>query len=289
MYSAIVLDYGHGGQDPNTGEYLTPGGKQYRFTDRIPNLWIGEGITNRQTAARLIALLLQSGVRVLDCVARREWTTAPAWTDLEQADVPLQDRVDYCNKHADTLVLSLHSNAVGETIEGPSRSARGVAVFTSPGKTAADGIATALDAAFREAFEGEPVSVRSGDWSDGDVDREANFKMLRGPKAPAVLVECLFFTNLVDAEYLLSPRGQDVIAGAYLEGVLPHLTRSAPRPLPAPERAGPGWRAYAAWVEASDGVGPRGRPLSPWAKLPEDERRKWRAVARAVRFRAGAA
>ena len=59
-YDGIVVDYGHGGMID--GKYQTAG-KQYCFTDH-EDYWIGEGITNRKTAAFLIKLALRSGIRV---------------------------------------------------------------------------------------------------------------------------------------------------------------------------------------------------------------------------------
>lgn len=223
-FHTVLLDYGHGGLDPSTGAYLTPGAKQYTFTDVEPHLFIGEGVTNRETAWRLARRLLAAGVRVYDVVAGADLTGEPSFEDLEQHDVSLVDRVRNANRFREgALLVSLHSNAVGNAIHGPSQSARGASVWTSRGQTASDHIATTLHEAFADAFRGEPVRMMRGDFADGDVDHEADFYVLAKSKMPAVLGEVLFFTNVDDARFLTSEAGQDCIADAYLAGLKPWL------------------------------------------------------------------
>ena len=188
-YTGLVLDYGHGGMID--GKYQTAG-KQYTFTDH-DDYWIGEGVTNRKTAAFLIKLALRSEIRVWDCVARREWTEAPTWQELEQNDTSLG-----------------------------SQSARGVVMFTSKGQTQADPIAESITESFK-VIVAPDIPVRRGDRSDGDQDAEAQFYVLRKTVAPAILGEVGFFTNIDDARYLDSEQGQRRIARAYLCGIRPFL------------------------------------------------------------------
>jgi len=285
-FPGVCIDYGHGGEID--GKYQNPSSKQYTFTDH-GDLFIGEGITNRMTAVRLIALALAAGVRVWDCVAQKEWTTIPgSWRDLEQQNVGLSTRTRYANTACPkALYLSIHSNAIGNSLKGPSQNARGVCFFTSPGKTFSDTIATAVHKAFERAFADEPVYTRRGDWSDGDVDHEANFHVLRETKSSAVLGEVLFFTNIHDARYLLSSEGQDVIAQAYWDGLEEFLEatrepvgRDLPECCYAPSTAEPAHRAYAAYNRAGEnkGLNYQGKPCPTWDELPEDIRVKWRAA-----------
>lgn len=228
-FTALILDYGHGGIIDR--KYQTAG-KQYHFTDQpgaqlhggVPSLF--EGVSNRDTAARLIPMLLAAGVRVEDCVARRQHVVAPGdWRQLEQRDTPLQDRTAYANGVCSVLgadrclYLSLHSNAIGNGISGPSLSARGVDIYTSRGQTLADQVATTLHAAMAESLPGHGMPVRRGDWTDGDVDHESGFWVLRKPVCPAVLTETGFFTNIHDAAFLASEQGQAVLAGAIFRGL----------------------------------------------------------------------
>ena len=220
MFRPVVIDYGHGGVDG--GQYKPSNSKQYTFTDRTPNLWVGEGIINRCIAAKVIGRLINQGFVVYDAVAGKRWETAPTWMELEQRDVPLETRVAYANEkyRGDRAVfVSLHSNAIGNSISGPSVNARGISIFTSVGQTESDSLADNL----YEAFKQNPLTgltVRRGDWSDGDEDHEANFYVLRNTLGPAVLVECGFFTNIDDVKALTSLEGQLQISKCYLHGLM---------------------------------------------------------------------
>jgi hypothetical protein len=222
-FDGVVVDYGHGEDTP---------GKRYKFTDH-GGLECREYMTNRMTAAHLIRLLvLLAGVPVYDCVAGRMWEAKDVqeagwcWHRLEPRDTPLSTRVRRANERPSWLVVSLHSNAVGMVNEGPSLPARGGVIYTSRGQTSSDEVATAVHKAFVEAFEDEPVSMRHGDWSDGDPDEEADFYMVRKTRGACILGEMLYFVNVDDARYLLSEWGQQTIAWAYYEGLLPFLVSS---------------------------------------------------------------
>ena len=220
MYTTLVLDYGHGSDTP---------GKRYRFTDH-DDFECREYMTNRLTAAILIPMLVEKGYRVYDCVADRYWTADDiqgdwCWHQLEQSDVPLSIRTLRANRISRSMVLSLHSNAVGYSNVGPSLKPRGGVMYTSPGETRSDAIAEALWHSFTKAFEDEPVFMRGGDTRDGDHDMEARFWMLTKTRAPAVLGEMLFFVNIDDARYLMSEHGQQVIAQAYFDGIVGYLTQ----------------------------------------------------------------
>jgi len=223
-YAGIVVDYGHGGIIDN--KYQTAG-KQYTFTG-YSDYWIGEGVTNRKTAAYLIRYALDAGVRVWDAVARKEWTEAPRWIDLEQRDTSLSSRVAYANTSPQrrAIYLSLHSNAIGNSSVGRSQSARGVCFYTSVGQTSSDAIATSLNDAFKEIVYPD-LPIRGGEWTDGDVDYEAGFYVLKNTVSAAILGEVGFFTNITDARFLDSSEGQQRIARAYLAGVKSFVDKSA--------------------------------------------------------------
>jgi N-acetylmuramoyl-L-alanine amidase len=226
LYPLVIVDYGHGGEID--GEYQTAG-KRYYHTDRAGGpvvLSLYEGIRQRQIMHRVICGLLALGVRVVDCVARREWTQAqpPAtWRDLEQRDVSLAERVRYANQHPDGVLCSGHSNAIGSEHRGTGRSPNGIEVYTSRGQTRADHVATTLHAALSERMPAAGMGMRRGDWSDGDCDYEAGFYMLRKTVMPAVLIEAGYHTNRRDAEVLSSEAGQAVLADAIVAGLLPWL------------------------------------------------------------------
>lgn len=216
----VTIDYGHGGIID--GKYQTAG-KQYTFMfNDQPPLTVYEGVINRQIAVHVIRYLLEYGVPVRDAVARRTIQTADGldWTGLEQRDIPLGQRVSYANRTSTYLYLSIHSNAVGKGLVGPSQPARGIDIYTSPGQTGSDKVAdTLLTLMARHA----PMKVRRGDWSDGDGDMEADFYVLNKTKGLAVLGEVGFFTNIEDARLLIDPVHQANIARAYAYACIDHF------------------------------------------------------------------
>jgi len=109
-------------------------------------------------------------------------------------------------------VLSIHTNAVGNVIAGPSRAARGITAFTSPGKTDADGYAKAI----HQQVVANGLRARH--------PREANFYMLRETRAPAVLVEGGFFTSAEDVALLRDRGYRRKLAACYVQGLLIHHT-----------------------------------------------------------------
>jgi N-acetylmuramoyl-L-alanine amidase len=107
------------------------------------------------------------------------------------------------------LLVSCHSNAVGNNIRGPSLPAQGIEVYTSRGTTRSDAVAESLAESFR-------VNLASLRWRRV---AEANFFILRRSTMPAVLGEVGFFTNIGDASFLLEPSNHAKISAAYWKGV----------------------------------------------------------------------
>jgi len=106
---------------------------------------------------------------------------------------------------------------------GPSQAPRGISIYTSRGQTGADAVATSVHRSFAAYAPQIGMSMRHGEWADGDVDYEAGFWMLKKTVMPAVLGEHGFHTNLADAQVLNIPEGQLVIANSVVLGLLPHL------------------------------------------------------------------
>lgn len=112
------------------------------------------------------------------------------------------------------IYVSLHVNASGS---GQWMSGRGWEIFTSPGKTKSDLLATCMwNAASNYLTE---TNMRS-DWSDGDPDKEANYMVLTKTKCPAVLVENLFMDNKEDLALLSSAAGMHKLERIIVEGIL---------------------------------------------------------------------
>ena len=217
-FDKVLIDYGHGGFID--GEYQTRG-KRYTFVGEEPSWTIYEGEVNRRIAARLISMLLNYNVETYDVVAQHRVTEHPSFDgkSLEQGDTYLTQRVKYANRQKDSILISIHANAIGNRSTGASQSARGFAAFTSVGQTEADLVA---DSIADEMDRRRVLKVRR-DTSDGDADYERDFYMLHKTAMPAVLTENGFFTNIDDAKILMNEYKIIAIAKAHFEGLLKHL------------------------------------------------------------------
>lgn len=210
----ILIDNGHGS---DTKGKCSPDGlfREYRYT--------------REIAARI-----ETELRARGYDARR---IVP-----EENDISLTERSrrvnEICGKYgtSNVILISVHNNAAGA--DGKWKSAGGWCAYTSPGKTAADKLATALynaaETALAEyianfpklkaagAYDSKQRPIRS-DFSDGDPDYEEAFYILRKTKCPAVLTENLFQDNRADVEYLLSESGKQSIVNLHVSGVIEYL------------------------------------------------------------------
>jgi len=147
---------------------------------------------NRAIVRRLLRLCEAAGVRAFCLVD-------------EDTDVPLSERVERAHVVAASsplpaVYLSIHANAGGGT---------GWEVYTSPGETDSDEIATVFA---RQAAAYYPDMVVRCDYSDGDPDKESRFYVLTRTRMPALLVELLFMDTLEDCRVLLSETGRDDLA-----------------------------------------------------------------------------
>lgn len=214
----VLIDNGHGSNTPGK---CSPDKslREYRWA--------------REIAARIENVLKTKGID-----ARRIVT--------EETDVPLAIRATRVNKicrqvgEQNVILISVHSNAAGG--DGKWKSAGGWCVYTTPGKTKADDLATELwNAAQSELkpyaerfkvlqkageYDSRQVSFRA-DWSDGDPDYEANFYIIRKTLCPAVLTESLFQDNRADVEFLLSEAGKAAIVNLHVNGIINYLNKSA--------------------------------------------------------------
>ena len=133
---------------------------------------------------------------------------------IRDRDVPLHYRTEKANSIAKQstkpcIYVSIHANGFDQ------ESANGWSVYTSPGETKSDEIATILfDKSMRE-FKGEYMRK---DTTDGDPDKESNFWVLVNTTMPAILSENFFMTNSDNChKYLLSEDGRDRVAKIHFE------------------------------------------------------------------------
>lgn len=125
---------------------------------------------------------------------------------------------DLCKVYKDCVYVSIHVNAASS--DGKWHTATGWEIYTTPGKTKADKLATCLYEAAKKNFK--DIKLRT-DFSDGDPDKEANLYVLKHTSCPAVLTENLFQDNKSDVEYLLSDKGFNEIVKIHVEGILEYF------------------------------------------------------------------
>lgn len=187
----ILLDNGHGSLIKN--KYQTSGKRSPKW-DYGTQLFEGE--FNRAIVNRIIEELSLSQIPYVN-IAPEYW------------DVSLKTRVNRANKYSsNSLYISIHSNAGGGS---------GSEFFTSPGKTKSDMYATIFGEEFQKEFPNEKLRT---DWSDGDLDKEAKFYVLRKTKMPAILTENFFMdTEKECKKYLMTREGRDRIAHYHIEAI----------------------------------------------------------------------
>ena len=132
-------------------------------------------------------------------------------TDWEQAETDdLNVRTSLSNDWGADLFVSIHCNSA------VSPNAAGYEVWTSPGDTEGDALATCIYAQIAIEF---PDRTGRADYSDGDPDKESRFYVLVHTDAPACLVEMAFISNDEEAALLSDVAWQTRYARAIARGV----------------------------------------------------------------------
>ena len=188
----VLLDNGHGALINNN--YQTPGKRKDWGNDGI----IYEGEFNRAIVNGIIEQLTFYNIPYVNI--------AP-----EYRDVTLQTRVSRANKYPKnkSFYLSVHSNAGG---------GNGSEMFTSPGDTKSDKIATIFGEEFEKEF---PNRKLRKDLSDGDLDKERRFFVLTKTRMPAVLTENFFMDNFEEFRDLLNTRaGRQKIINYHVSAII---------------------------------------------------------------------
>lgn len=188
----VLIDCGHGGmingvyQDlsANKGDF-----KEYTFEPNGPTVY--EGVINRQIAGRLIRRLKIAGIPFHDLNSH------------EQVDTPLVQRVNKINSLnlPDKWLLSIHSNKMTEDKSGASINARGCETFIAQN-------------ASKKSQQIQLIAEKhyKADGHRWRKSQTAGFYIIKHTNCPAILVENYFYTNLQDAQFLLSEQGQEKIA-----------------------------------------------------------------------------
>ncbi len=186
----IIIDNGHGSE--------TPGKRSPKFSDGTQMF---EFEFNRAIAWRLADLLEKESIPHINLVP-------------EQTDISLPERCKRANaaykQDNSCILISIHANAAS------APEANGYEVFTTPGQTKSDAIATAIFNAYKAEF---PELKARVDLSDKDPDKEEHFYIIKNTHCPAVLIECGFMSNEKECRLLLDERFRDRIAKAIFNGL----------------------------------------------------------------------
>lgn len=153
----------------------------------------------------------------------KRWPNEILVVDLvpEDKDILLTTRAArvnaICGKYGTNNVccVSIHLNAGGDGKKWTT--ATGWEVWTSPGKTKGDDLATCLFNAARKWLP-ERFPMRA-DWSDGDPDKEEKFTILTRTKCAAALTENLFQDSTKDYPFICSEEGLMAIVNLHIDGI----------------------------------------------------------------------
>lgn len=194
MKKLFLLDGGHGGVI--AGEYQTAGKRSPKYPN-TPIMYEGE--FNRHINVGIAFELSKLNIAYV--------LLAP-----EDKDITINTRVlranKWMNKGFDPYLISTHSNAGG---------GEGFECFTSVGKTRSDKLAQIFYDKFQEEFPSRKIRV---DYSDGDIDKEKDFGIIKRTLMPAVLNEWFFMDNQEELQsILLSEVGRTKIICANVEAI----------------------------------------------------------------------
>ncbi len=189
----VLLDNGHGGLV--NGSYQTPGKRSPVWNDGSQ---LYEGEFNRAIVNGIIEQLTALRIPYVNL--------AP-----EYRDVRLETRVNRANKYParNSFYLSVHANAGG---------GHGSEIFTSPGDTKSDAIATIFGKAYQKQFPNRKLRT---DFTDGDLDKERRFYVLTKTRMPAILTENFFMDNEEECkQILMTPEGRMHIIAYHISAIL---------------------------------------------------------------------
>ena len=184
---------------------------------RSPDGKFREYAYSRKVCKAVQEELLSRGV---DCVIDYLDDDMPGLNSSQE----LVKRVQIVNKIAkktDCLYVSIHVNASAKS--GWDK-ATGFSIYTSPGETKSDILATDI---FDETTKLlKPIGKKfRKDMSDNDPDFEENFYVLRKTICPAVLTENFFQNSKSDVEWLESEEGFKTVIAYHVNGILKYLNK----------------------------------------------------------------
>jgi N-acetylmuramoyl-L-alanine amidase len=210
----VFVDAGHGGIDEG-GRYVTPGKRAYHAgVDLHENGNYYEGYENRLIAEAFIEACTRNNIM---CVR----------TYHPYQDTSLSDRTEevrsWLKRGYVGYLHSFHSNAISSSNSAAKLEAtRGFMVFNTRGDNFSDDIATQHFNNARDEV-GRGWIYRTQTSSDGDVDYEVNFQILRETDLQeflwfgAILEEWGFHTSKTDALFITNDRTRQARVNAALK------------------------------------------------------------------------
>jgi N-acetylmuramoyl-L-alanine amidase len=171
----------------------------------IPGQIVPEKMVALDTAMRLQKLLQRDGLR----------TVMTRTTDIF---VPLSVRSAIANAEHDAIFVSIHYNAARRS------GAHGIETYSENNRGAVLAARIQRDIVTRVSAENRGI-------------RSAEYYVLRNCRLPAVLVECGFLTNPVEAQLALTPEYREKVAEQIAAGIIEQRQSPFP-PLVPSHRAG---------------------------------------------------
>lgn len=193
--TTIVLDAGHGSIDPTTGSDSEALTRVYKFPHNGRKVY--EGQINRLYTKTLKQKFEQRGFNVAE--------TAP-----DHKDVSLRERVAISNRYGSkhSYFLSIHNN--GST----SHTATGAEGYTSRGDNRSDDVMESI------LFRLKDVQKLRRDMSDGDLDKEYDYYVIRKTSLRAGLLEVGFYDNWEEYLKLVDDVFIEKVTDAIVQGVI---------------------------------------------------------------------
>lgn len=191
----VVLDAGHGSINPKTGDRSEALTRVYKFPHNGNVVY--EGKINRLYTAVIKQKLESLGFKVTE--------TAPDYKDTSLAGrVAISNRED--SKEA--YFLSIHCNG------SAAHNATGAEGFTTRGQNRSDDV---MEAILQEMSK---VTKIRPDRSDGDLDRESNFYVIKNTKLRSGLLEMGFYDNWDEYLKLTNPDFINELSQAVVDGIV---------------------------------------------------------------------
>ena len=184
MKRIVCLDPGHGGSDPGA---LGP-----------------NGLKESQMALDVCLRIRKILLPFVDVIMTR----------TNDKFVTLSNRAKIANDARAEKFLSYHFNSA----ESPT--AHGWEIFTTRGVTSSDALASAIGVRQTAGF---PNQRQRADFADGDIDKEANFAVLRKTNMSAVLIEGEFIHTDKGADFINQPDNRQKMAEVAAYGLLDNM------------------------------------------------------------------